>query len=562
MRAARRALGVGASILAGVAFAAAAFPVAVRAQVFQLSGGTSSQHHATGGTLNVRGAGFDGWLGLGDLESFRVGGLIRREFRGSLLSMGDQAMPFGLPTDVFQSPHSYYGRGLGYEGEVGDVRVRALAGTTATVYGSPFFLGARSDRGAGILFLDHEVSRNLRVSTRSVFSNRQTVISGLDWSPRPDVNAALAGGGGAGEPYGAASVRFERPWIAARAAWSASSDEFRRVAVPQASSSEMDRENVDLRIRPARGLVLQAGRYHFVQPATERSGAYRGRVHQGLISGVFLRTTASLGLYDARGDASGNRGLSLSLGRPIGRALDLTANFFYAEERTGETFRSVVGVLRETLSPHVDLTQVVTHTKGNTTASIGGNYVSGRFSVGAEWQTVYVPFGTGDPFRQTLLLTLKIAPFGDFTANLGSYVTPDGSVKYTLAGNQYLYRGFDGASGSSRPSFSDHLVQGIVTDEKGTPVRGAAIRVDGDLAYTDSDGYFFVRKSKGKVCRIEVATSEFLTPLPHVVVSAPETLGAQPEGRGSGAMIVVRPVIPATPKPPVKEWTGAGEERK
>jgi hypothetical protein len=43
-----------------------------------------------------------------------------------------------------------------------------------------------------------------------------------------------------------------------------------------------------------------------------------------------------------------------------------------------------------------------------------------------------------------------------------------------------------------------------------------------------------------------------------MVVSAPEALEAQPEGRGSGAMIVVRPVIPATPKPQPKEWTGPG----
>jgi hypothetical protein len=556
MRAQRR--GSGAAILAGALLALVAAPAPAGAQVFQLQGGTSSQHHATGGTLNVRGDGFDGWLGLGDLESFRVGGLIRREVRGGLLSMGDQAVPFGLPTDVFQSPHSYYGRGLGYEGELGDVRVRAIAGTTATVYGSPFFVGARSDRGAGILFLDHEVSKEVRVSTRSVFSRRQTVVSGLDWTPRPDVSAAVAGGGGAGEPYAAYSFRFERPWIAARAAWTASSESFRRVAVPQPSASEMDRENVDLRVRPVKGLVLQAGRYHFLQPATEQSAAYRGRVHQGQISGSYRRTSGSLSLYDSRGGASGNQGVSLSLGRPIGRWLDLTTNVFHAKERTGETFTSLVGVLRQTLSPHVDLTQVVTHTRGNTTASVGGHYVSGRFTVGAEWQTVYVPFGMGDPFQQALLVSLKINAFGDFTANLGSYVAPDGSVKYTLAGNQYFYRGFDGAGASARPSFSDHLVQGIVTDEKGAPVRGAAIRVDSDLVYTDSDGYFFVRKPKGRICRIEVATSEFLTPLPHMVVSAPEALEAQPEGRGSGAMIVVRPVIPATPKPQPKEWTGPG----
>lgn len=546
------AIGVLVAIMVGVV----AIPSVARAQVFQIAGGTSSQFHATGGTMNVRGAGFDGWLGLGDLERFRVGGLLRREFRGGIVSMGDQAILFGLPTDVFQSPHSFYGRGLGFEREIGDVRLRAIAGSTASVYGSPFFLGAESERGAAILFLDHEVSPTVRVLTRAVFSNRQTVISGLDWTPRPDLSAALAGGGGAGEPYGAVSVRFERPWITARAAWSAAADAFRRVAVPQATASEMERENVDVKVRPWKGLVLQAGRYHFLQPETETTPVYRGRVHQGFVNATLLGTMTSVGLYDSRGTDAGNRGVSVSVDRPIGRVLQVSGNFFHSEDRSGEQFNTVVGVLRQSLSPHLDLTQVVTHTRGNSTMSFGGNYVSSRFSVGAEWQTVYVPFGEGDPFRQALMLSVKILGPGNFTANLGSYVAPDGRVKYTLAGNQYLYRGMSGASGDARPSFSDHMVQGIVTDEKGTPVRGAAVRVDGDLAYTDSDGYFFVRKPKGRTCALEVAVGEFLTPLPYLVVSAPESLDPQPEGRGSGAVIVVRALIPQVPKPQPREWTG------
>jgi len=542
---------VGPLVLGGLTCATSA-----RAQVFQVQGGTSSQYHATGGTLNVRGAGYDGWIGLGDLERFRLGALVRRDYRGGTLSMGDQAVSFGLPTDIFQSPHSFYGRGVGYDREIGDVRVNAIVGSTATVYGSPFFLAARSERGAGILFLDHEISPTVHVLTRSVFSSRQTVISGVDWKPRYDFAGALAGGGGGGAPYGAASAKFERPWIVARVAWSATSDAFRRVAIPRASESEMERENIDLKVRPVKGLVLQAGRYHFLQPETEHAGAYRGRVHQGLVSGSALGMTSTVGIYDSRSATAGNRGVSVGLARPVGRMLNLSGNYFHAEDRSGQVFNTVVGVVREAISPHVDFTQVVTHTAGNSTVSFGGNYVSNRFSVGAEWQTIYVPFGSGDPFRQALMINVKIFAFSNFTANVGSYVAPDGSVKYTLAGNQYLYRGMDAASSEARLNLSDHLVQGVVVDEKGAPVRGAAIRVDGDLAFTDSDGYFFVRKPKGRICAIDVATKEFLTPLPYVVVSAPETLEPQPEGRGAGAMIVVRAVIPPTPQPQAKEWTG------
>ncbi|HET9951723.1 MAG TPA: hypothetical protein VFS09_08025 [Candidatus Eisenbacteria bacterium] len=534
---------------------AASVAPAARAQVFQISGGTSSQYHATGGTLNVRGAGYDGWIGLGDLEQFRFGALARMEYQGGLISAGDQAVPFGLPTDIFQAPHSFFGRGFGFEREIGDVHLRAIGGTTATVYGSPFFTGAQSVRGAGILFLDHDVSPTVHVLTRSIFSDRQTVISGLDWRPSEDFSAAFAGGGGAGEPYGAVSARFERPWIAARAAWTAAADAFRRVAIPQPSESEMERENIDVKVRPVRGLVLQAGRYHFLQPETPRFPAYHGEVHQLNVSASVLGAMSTVGLYDSRSTAAGNRGISVGLERPIGGAIRAGGNYFHAVDRSGQVFNTVVGVLRESVSPHLDLTQVLTHTDGNSTLSFGGNFVSSRFSVGAEWQTVYVPFGEGNPFQQALMLNVRLLAFGGFTANVGSYLTPDGQVKYTLGGNQYVYRGMEGRSSESMPSFSDQMVQGIVTDEKGSPVRGAAIKVDGELVYTDSDGYFFVRKPKGRACKIEVATSEFVTALPYIVVSAPETLIPQPEGRGSGAMIVVRPYIPGSPAPQPKDWT-------
>jgi hypothetical protein len=152
------------------------------------------------------------------------------------------------------------------------------------------------------------------------------------------------------------------------------------------------------------------------------------------------------------------------------------------------------------------------------------------------------------------MITARIFAFGNFTANLGSYVAPDGTLRYAVSGNQMLYRGMQ-SSGEARPSFDDQMVKGMVIDEKGHAVRGAAIRVDGNLVYTDSNGEFFVRKPKGRVCAIEVSLKDFLTPLPYSVVSAPQTLKPQPEGWGSDAIIVVRPVIPVpTPKP--RDWTG------
>ena len=64
----------------------------------------------------------------------------------------------------------------------------------------------------------------------------------------------------------------------------------------------------------------------------------------------------------------------------------------------------------------------------NTTVSFGGGFTSNFVSVGAEYQTIYVPFATNEPFRQALMLTFRLQGIGNFQGSVGSYVGPDGTV--------------------------------------------------------------------------------------------------------------------------------------
>lgn len=200
-----------------------------------------------------------------------------------------------------------------------------------------------------------------------------------------------------------------------------------------------------------------------------------------------------------------------------------------------------VGSVTEALSPRIELLQVATRSAGSTTVSFGGNLLLDRASFGAEYQTVYVPFASRDAFRQALMLHARIQGPAGIQANLGSYVGPDGEVRYTAYASQFLYGGSKGAAREEVRLYSN-LIRGRVQDLKGNPVSGAALRIDKEIVFTDSGGEFFVRLKKRREYPVEVLPDEFLTPGRYDVIFAPSTAEAQPEEEAVAILLVVQRV--------------------
>src|SRR5438309_7742485 len=83
------------------------------AQIFRVQAGSSTLFGASGGSLNVRGPGYEGELGAGFLAGhFQYGLIGRTNFRGNTLSLGDDTVRVDLPTDVFDTSHYFLARGV------------------------------------------------------------------------------------------------------------------------------------------------------------------------------------------------------------------------------------------------------------------------------------------------------------------------------------------------------------------------------------------------------------------------------------------------------------------
>src|SRR5439155_16589265 len=156
------------------------------------------------------------------------------------------------------------------------------------------------------------------------------------------------------------------------------------------------------------------------------------------------------------------------------------------------------------------------------------------------------PFRPDRPFQQALALNVSFRVSGPLQITAASNVAPDGHLRYSFSASTYLYRLRGMAMNAPADSFSiaKYLVQGLVKDDQGVPVEGAALHIGKQVAYTDSSGRFMARFNKRGPFPLSVAPEEFVTNGVYEVVSAPSQVTAETEENAPDAQVVVRRVPP------------------
>jgi hypothetical protein len=102
------------------------------------------------------------------------------------------------------------------------------------------------------------------------------------------------------------------------------------------------------------------------------------------------------------------------------------------------------------------------------------------------------------------------------------------------------------------------VVRGAVVDEHSKPVRGAALQIDGQPVFTDSQGNFLLRVKKEKPYALQVLTDQFMFPDHYQVVAAPATVRGGTEELAKPYEIVLRRVFSAKQAPSAASSSGGG----
>ena len=239
------------------------------------------------------------------------------------------------------------------------------------------------------------------------------------------------------------------------------------------------------------------------------------------------------------------QGTNLYAGRRFGRVLEINENWFRSKSdgEPGSTILS--GTIRENFSSRLSLLQLISRTNGQTTVAFGGNLTSNRMMLQADYQNMYLPFRPDHPFQQALALNASIRVVGPLQLSVASNVDPTGHLRYTFGMSTWLYRMSGMISGHSETfSIAKFVVQGVVKDDQGDPVEGAALHIGKEVVYSDSTGVFLVRLSKHGPFPLSVAPDEFTANGLYETVSAPSTVRAETDNAAANVEIVIRRVPP------------------
>jgi hypothetical protein len=522
---------------------------AARAQVFVVTGGSSTASNAHGGSLELRTDKRVGRLDLGMFGRPSLGFSVRQTYRGRLVTVGDQQMSLTTPTDTSGASYYFLGRGVSVQSKKGLNQSLFFAGATSTGLHAPFLNVSRAENWTLAYLGERQLSPSTRWVSRNLFSRRQTSIQSLEWSGETLKLAASAGVGG-NQPYAASTLVFDRRWIILDAGYSRAGDAFRRVMVSAPQFSESDRESVRLQLAPADNLRIVVSRNNYLAP--EHSGLPGRATVNGFGFWTSLAGTQFHGsLFHSSTARSRSRALAFGTRRVLTRRVEAGLDVL-SSGRLFSRNTTYVGTVRETLSPRLTLNQVFTRSQGQTTVSYGGTFISNLVSVTAEYQTVFLPFLAAGPqqFKQILVLGLHFQLPRGIQLRADTSVAPTGSVRYTTYATSYGYRAMSGSPGaSSSGEFFRYLVRGRVTNAQGEPLEGAALWIGKELAFTDSQGGFHMRARRAQALRLQVALDEFVAPGRYEVVSAPDVVQPVLDGKEQDYAVVVRRLPNASEAP-------------
>jgi hypothetical protein len=518
------------------------------AQIFRVQGGASTLFGANGASVNIKAPGYEGDIGAGALDGhFQYGFLVRTNLLGNTLSVGDDTVKVELPTDVFDASHYFLARGVGLQHI--DPKTKGMwygfAGTTSLGFSTPFFMASRSQSGLGIIYFERQLTDKIRFVSRNLFSDHQTAIQGLEWSALRGVKLSASAGLGSNQPYFASALKVDRENFVLRAAYIAEGTNFQRMQVPSPVSTEPEKTNIAAMYRFNRHLSVRGSHENILQPAIDGRPTLRATVDEAYTNFNVAHFDFGAGTVESRTGGRSNLGLNFYTTHAISHLVSVTANMYQSRPNQGAVSNTFTTTIREQLNQKLALTQTAIRSNGQTTAAFGGEFVANRLNAFVGYQTVYVPFRPDNAFQQALGFNVRVSLPRNMQLTAGSFVDPQGKVRYTVGIGTYLYRvrGMSGTAATAQSfRFPKFVSEGIVVEANGQPIEGAAIHVDGKVAYSNSDGRFMMRLDKVGPHAVVVAMDEFTTAGVWEVVEAPASTLAQPEDEVTPIHIVLRRV--------------------
>lgn len=516
-------------------------PSLARAQVVELQGGGSSLFESYGVAAHVWGRTYDGWLGVGYQDGWRIGGRLRRAIRGDTIRAGNDVLQVRAPTDVFGGGTNALVQGVAWVRQRGPTRAEFFGGASATGLGGSFAQAQRTERPVGAMRVERMVTPRLQASGLALLSGRQSFRAALAWTDSMGIHLAGMIGTGSNRPFGTASVVVDRDRWTLRTMYVGAAAGYRPADLPLPPQSRPDGFNAELVLRPWEPLTLSVARQGFVQDSLV--GRWRPRAIGTSATATLVRGASHLaaGAYDSDYGGERTRSAFVAAGHTVADRVAANLYVLRAAPTNLPATTNPVIVLHERLSERFALSQLLTWSQGTMTSAFGGTYRGESMELGVGYQIAHQPLDPERPFQRMLNLSLRVQ-LGDYRAAVATTVTPSGAVVYDASAATFLYLGGENGLVAAPLTVPLHryVVRGVVRDERGAPLSGAAVQLGRELVFSDSHGRFFARFRSTRQVPVRVLLEEFLVPGRFSVQLVPGVVRPQLDAQASEITVVVR----------------------
>lgn len=529
--------------------------------VLQLEGGGTTLTGGYGSQVHFWSGDFEGWVGAGYARGWRIAGFVKHPLFRDTLRAGLDVQSLALPTDIFSGGSFLLTQGLAWRRVRPRFDATLFGGAVGTGLGAPFVNTARAEKPLGLAVVDVRPVPSLLLQTNLVGARRQSALETIAWSSDASDAAvhtiAATGGVGANVPFGALAWHTTSEHVELRAGYTDFGRGFRRADAPMPDIAEPYHESVLLTVRAPRRASLTLGHQNFRQlDSTALTGASDARVDQLLGSLMIAGTTLGGGAFQTTTAAGRVLSTVSSVAQALPFGASASALYFQTFPRAAPAIRTVQGELREPVTSSLTVSELFAKTGRSLSAGLGGRYQSGFTTIALDYQNYYVPLRRPDPFMRALTLTIRLQ-LGNTSASIGTMLDPFGRVSYTASGGTYLYLGeLQGGVQPITVRFERYVIRGVVVDEAGHPVDGAAVDVGDDCVLTNSHGEFFVRVKARRRVPLKVAFDDFVAVGKYAVLSAPADAIGEDEDHAVPVRIVLRLAPAGTPAVGAARTTG------
>jgi hypothetical protein len=501
---------------------------------------------ASGFQVNYRWAPVQGWFGAGWSDGFTFGGFLQTKVQHMDVGVGDRYQALVLDTDVFDQSRYFAGRGIFVQKNDENRTVSAFAGTTAGEQSTNFYRTFTTEQPTAGIFLEQKLNSEFAFHSVNLVQDSLTSIQSLHYRRAEGLDFGLAGGMGSGSGFLSFAGQMQRRIWQLTASYSEMGSTFERVSGVTTNAPERVGMNVRFHYQPKRNLQFTAGHENLLSPTL-----IKDQLPQRISLDSLNAATLIEGFHMGGGVSTSSSGVlhastqSASVSRSIRSNINASGTLLRIDNQY-QTTNILIGSVQENISPRLSVNQGISSQSNNKNFTWGARWMSNRFTIGVQQDMLYTPLAggfNGKPYTSMWSINMVTQLPRAMRLHTDSYVDPSGKVRYTAwIDGIGLARGGEQiptASPRASANFARFVVTGVVQDISGKPVFGIAVQVDGQTAFTDNTGRFFLRFRHGLTYPLAVLPDRSLSPQYYEVVQAPVSVLAQTEDIAHQVVIVV-----------------------